>query len=327
MIQTRPVPRANLNLTEISFGCAAIAGLYRACPEDQALATLDAAWAAGIRYFDTAPFYGTGLSEQRLGRFLRGKPRGEAVISTKVGRLLHPVSPGTAPDYGFVGTLPQAVTFDYTGYGILRSLDSSLQRLGLDRIDILYIHDIGPYSHGPQAPRHMADLNATGIPALERLKSEGVIKAWGLGVNEVQVCQDLMARAPIDIILMAGRYTLLDRRAEALLAQAKRDGTALVIGGVFNSGILATGPIAEATFDYQPASPEILAKVAALDRITHAAGSTLIAAALQFPLRTPAVASVLLGAADPASLRRNLTALRQPVPPETWLQIEPHTLR
>ncbi len=327
MIATRPVPRAKLNLTEIGFGCAAIAGLYRACPEDQAQATLDAAWAAGIRYFDTAPFYGTGLSEQRLGQFLRGKPRDDVVISTKVGRLLHPVAPESAPDYGFVGAIPHEVTFDYTGNGILRSVEGSLKRLGLDRIDILYVHDIGPYAHGADAPRHMVDLTVTGIAALERLKSEGTIKGWGLGVNEVAVCQELMARGPVDVILMAGRYTLLDRRAEVLLPQARRDGTALVIGGVFNSGILATGPVHGAMFDYQPASTEILARVAAMEGIARAAGTSVIAAALQFPLQVPETASVLLGAADPESLHRNLAALRQPVPPEVWSQTEPHALR
>lgn len=313
-LPTRVLQPSGLRLTEASFGCAGIAGLYRACPEAQAMDTLQAAWDGGIRYFDTAPFYGAGLSEQRLGRFLADKPRAQVVVSTKVGRLLDPVSVADAPDYGFVGGLPARVRFDYSGAGIRASLADSLARSGLDRFDILYVHDIGGYAHGTEAARHWADFTASGIAALNALKAEGVIKAWGLGVNEVEVCLDLLAIEPVEVILLAGRYTLLDRRAEAALLPRLRDcGGSLVVGGVYNSGILATGAVPGAMFDYAPAAPEIMARVAGISERCEARGQDRLAAALQFPLADPQVASVLIGSAVPRSLLQNLTLMQQPV--------------
>lgn len=309
----RPLGQTGLNLTEFSFGCAGIAGMYQACPPDQAAETLAAAWDAGIRYFDTAPFYGHGLSEQRLGTFLADKPRSDVVISTKAGRILTPAAPGTAPDHGFVGGLPAHVHFDYSQDGILRSVEASLHRLRTDRIDILYVHDIGDFAHGPrEGARHMAALLGSGLNALAHLKDQGVIRAWGLGVNETAVCLQMMDLAPPDVILLAGRYSLLDRQAEAeLLPRCRTGGLPLVIGGVLNSGILATGAIRAARFNYEPAAPGILARVAAMDRICTDLGSTLLSAALNFPLQDPNVSSVLIGASDPATLRQNLSAARQ----------------
>lgn len=324
----RTLGQTGLSLTEFSFGCAGIGGLFRACPEDQATATLNAAWQAGIRAFDTAPFYGTGLSEQRLGAFLAGKPRDQVAVSTKAGRLLTPVAPDAAPDYGFVGGLPAQVTFDYSGDGIAASVQASLTRLGLERIDILYVHDIGTYAHGADnAARHMADLTATGFAALERLKQQGVIRAWGLGVNETTVCLEVMRRAQPDVILLAGRYTLLDRSAEAdLLPMCRARDVPLVIGGVFNSGILATGAVRGAQFNYAPALPAVMNRVQAMQRICTAADTTLLTAALRFPLVEPAVASVLLGNADPIALAQNLQAARQPVDARVFRDTRPFAL-
>ena len=325
----RSVGQTGLTVTRFGFGCAGIAGLYQACPTDQAMATLEAAWAAGIRYFDTAPFYGTGLSEQRLGAFLAGKPRADRVISTKVGRLLTPVAESHAVDTGFVGGLPATVHFDYSHDAILRSVDESLIRLQTDHIDILYVHDIGAFTHGPVgAAHHMAALTRTGITALTRLRDQGVIGAWGVGVNETAVCLDLLERGPLDVILLAGRYTLLDRQAEAdLLPACRAQGVPLVIGGVLNSGILATGPVANARFNYDQASQDILDRVAGLERECALAGCGLLSAALNFPLQNPDVAAVLLGAADPASLQQNLqAALNQPAP-QLYLDTAPFSLR
>ena len=309
----RNLGQTGLSLTEFSFGCAGIAGMYQACPPDQAAATLTAAWDAGIRYFDTAPFYGHGLSEQRLGAFLADKPRSDVVISTKAGRILTPAAPGTTPDHGFVGANPARVHFDYSHDGIMRSVEASLKRLRTDHIDILYVHDIGTFAHGPtEGPRHRTNLLGSGIKALTTLKDQGTIRAFGLGVNETAICLDLMARAPLDVILLAGRYTLLDRQAEAdLLPACRTQGLPLVIGGVLNSGILATGAIPGARFNYEPASPDILARVATMDRICTTQGTTLLSAALNFPLQDPIVASVLIGASDPTSLRANMAAARQ----------------
>jgi D-threo-aldose 1-dehydrogenase len=309
-----------LEVTEISLGGAAIGGLYRAVPRESAEATIAAAWDAGIRYFDTAPFYGFGLSERRMGDVLRDKPRDSYVLSTKVGRLLRPVPEDQVPDHSYVEPLPFTVDYDYSYDGIMRSFEFSFARLGLNRIDILFVHDIGVYTHGEEANRkHFGDLMDSGLKALEELKSQGAISAYGLGVNEVQVCLDVMSRASIDCILLAGRYTLLDRDAvRELLPLCAKTKTSLVIGGVFNSGILATGPVPGAHFDYGPASPDVLDRVGRMEGIAEQHRIPLAAAAMQFPLNDPNVATVLIGTAKPASLTRNLDSLAVQVPQDAW---------
>jgi D-threo-aldose 1-dehydrogenase len=328
-MKTRVVGATGLSLSEISFGCAPIGGLYRECPEQTAMETLDLAWRAGIRYFDTAPFYGAGLSEERTGRFLRGKPRDEFVISTKVGRLVRSVSPQEAGDYGFVGARPSVIEYDYSRDGILRSIEASMMRTGLDRFDILYVHDIGVYAHGEEGnANHMRAFAGSGIAALNELRDSGVIKAWGLGVNETAICLDVLERTHMDCILLAGRYTLLDRRAEErLIPLCIERGTSLVIGGVFNSGILATGPVEGAHFDYVEAGADIRERVSRMQEIAVNAGTDLANAALQFPLHNPTVASVLIGSAKPSSLERNVEALAQAVAPSVFAACEPYTLR
>lgn len=262
-MKKRRIGRTELEVTEISFGAAALGGLYRACPRDQAMETLQAAWGSGIRYFDVAPWYGFGLGERYVGDFLRSQPEDSYVLSTKVGRLMRPVPTDKVPNYGYVDPLPFDADYDYSYDGIMRSVEFSYARLGLNRIDILYVHDIGGYTHGKALNEHyLGQLLGSGIKALEELKSSGTIKAYGLGVNEVPVCLDVMHAADIDCILLAGRYTLLDRSAVAeLLPLCEKKGTSLVVGGVFNSGILATGPVPDAHFDYLPATPDVLVKV------------------------------------------------------------------
>lgn len=309
-MKSRSLGQTGLSLTEISFGCAPIAGLYQSVREEDALTTLMAAWDGGIRYYDTAPYYGAGLSEERLGRFLAGRPRADFAISTKVGKLVRPTAPQDAGNYGFVGAHPAVIDYDYSGDGILRSLEASRRRTGLDRFDIVFVHDIGEETHGVEGNRHhMWDFLDSGIKVLEDLKAAGDISAWGLGVNENTVCLDVMKRVDLDCILLAGRYTLLDRSAEAeLLSLCRQRGTRLIIGGVFNSGILATGPVAGATFNYMPADADILRRVGDLQAQAQAKGLDLATAALHFPLYEPLVSSVLIGTAKPGSLSRNLAA-------------------
>jgi D-threo-aldose 1-dehydrogenase len=325
----RRIGQTGLETTEVGFGGASLGGLYRSCPRETAMETLQSAWDAGIRYFDTAPFYGFGLSERRFGDFLRDKPRDDYVLSTKVGRLLRPVPEDEVPDHSYVDPLPFAVDYDYSYDGIMRSVDFSYARLGLNRIDILFVHDIGVYTHGVEKTKlHFRQLMDSGLKALDELKSSGVISAYGLGVNEVQICLDVMRQAPLDCILLAGRYSLLDRSAEPeLLALCEELKTSLVIGGAFNSGILATGPVEGANFDYGPASPDILARVAGMQRVAEARGVPLAAAALAFPLRNPVVATLLLGTASPATLKRNLDLLSAKVLEAAFAEFEPYTIR
>ncbi|RUU10944.1 aldo/keto reductase [Mesorhizobium sp. M7A.T.Ca.TU.009.01.3.2] len=327
-MERRRIGQTALEITEVSFGGAALGGLYRACSREAAMETLQGAWDAGLRYFDTAPFYGFGLSERRFGDFLRYKPRDSYVLSTKVGRLFRPVPDDQVPDHSYVDPLPFALDYDYSYDGIMRSVEFSYARLGLNRIDILFVHDIGAYTHGVEKTKlHFRDLMDGGLKALEELKRSGVISAYGLGVNEVQICLDVMREAPLDCILLASRYSLLDRSAEAeLLPLCRARQTSLVIGGVFNSGILATGPVQGAHFDYRPASHDVLDRVGAMERIAAEGGYPLAAAAFQFPLHEPAVATVLTGTAKLANLTRNLQLLDIDVPETEYARYRPHTL-
>jgi D-threo-aldose 1-dehydrogenase len=306
----RLLGNTGLMLSDLGFGGGAIGGLYAAVSRDAAMEAMQAAWDAGMRYFDTAPFYGFGMSERRVGDFLRDKSG--YVLSTKVGRILRPVPQDQVPEHGFVDPLPFAVDFDYSHDAILRSYEFSLARLGLNRIDILYVHDLERRSLGAAYDHHFARFMDGGLPALEDLKSQGAIAGYGLGVNEVAAVDQVLDHAALDCLLLAGRYTLLDRTAEALMARCAKAGTGVVIGGVFNSGILATGAVPGAHFDYGPASPEIAARVDAMAAAATAQGASLAAAALGFVLDHPAVASVLIGSAKAASLRRNAALLSDP---------------
>lgn len=327
-MKKRRVGSTALEITEVSFGGAAIGGLYRACPRETAMQTLQVAWDGGLRYFDTAPFYGFGLSERRFGDFLRDKPRDSYVLSTKVGRLLRPVPEDRIPDHSYVDPLPFALDYDYSYDGIMRSVEFSYARLGLNRIDILFVHDIGVYTHGVEKTKlHLRQFMDGGLKALEELKSSRVISAYGLGVNEVQICLDVLRQAPLDCILLASRYSLLDRTAEAeLLPLCRQRQTSLIIGGVFNSGILATGPVPGAHFDYLPATADILGRVGAMEKIAAEGGYPLAAAAFQFPLHEPVVASVLTGTAKPANLERNLQLLDIQVPETEFAKYDPYTI-
>ncbi|WP_299949459.1 aldo/keto reductase [uncultured Ruegeria sp.] len=327
-MEHRDVGQTGLKISEVGLGTASIAGLYRACSRSDAMDVLETAWRSGIRYFDTAPFYGFGLAERRLGDYLREKPASEWVLSTKVGRVLEPTK-DAVPSFGFVDALPFKFHYDYGYDGIMRSIEQSFARLGLSKIDIAYVHDIGSFTHGGDlTDLHLRQLLDGGLRALEELKTAGVIKGYGLGVNEIDICNAVMDHARLDYILLAGRYTLLDRTAQVgFLPRCQAAGTSVVVGGVFNSGILATGPVADAYFDYAPASPEILNKVSAMQDLAFAANRSLAEAALQFPLNHPAVRGILIGTAKGDSLIRNLELLSNRMARDEFEPFEDHTIK
>lgn len=328
-MKTRPIGKTDLQISEIGFGCAPLGNLYRPVTEEAAQDVLSAAWDAGIRYFDTAPHYGGGLAEERLGRFLQAKNRDDYVISTKVGRILHRVPKEEAEDHAFVDAHPIRLEYDYSGDGIMRSLEASHKRMGLDRFDILFVHDIGEFTHGREKNEgHIRAFRDSGIRRLNDLRDQGVIKAWGLGVNEVEVLLDVMKDTHLDVILMAGRYSLLDRSAEKeLLPLCRERGTSFVIGGVFNSGIMATGPVLGATFNYMEATDDVRHRVGKMQEIAEAAGTDLATVSLQFPFTEPVVASVLLGTTKASSLKRNLESMQVDLDPAIFGKFEDYAIR
>jgi D-threo-aldose 1-dehydrogenase len=311
----RPLGGSAVRVTELSLGGAALGNLFTEVSDEDAAATIDAAWDGGIRTFDTAPHYGLGLSERRFGAALRYRPRHEYVISTKVGRILQPASPsapaapGGADTEGFAVPAAQVRVFDFSADGVRRSLDASLERLGLDRVDIALIHD--PDDHGEQALREA-------YPALERLRGEGVVAAIGVGMNQAEMLTRFVTDTDVDVVLVAGRYTLLDQSAAAALLPAAADrGVAVIAGGVFNSGLLAA-PAAGAHFDYRPAPAELVERARQLEAVCAGFGVPLRAAAARFPLRHPAVASVLIGARSPGEIADAVRLRETELPPALW---------
>jgi D-threo-aldose 1-dehydrogenase len=310
------LPRGGLPLTRLGMGCAPIGGLYQATSDSAARAAVDAAWELGIRYFDTAPYYGFTLSERRLGAALRGRPRAEYVISTKAGRLMKPDAGVRPGECGWAEPLPFRPHYDYTYEGILRSHEDSLQRLGMDRVDILFVHDIGQATHGERHAHYWGQLTAGGgFRALRELRDAGRVGAIGLGVNEWQAVHAAMQECELDCTLLAGRYTLLEQAALApLLDACARHGNAIVIGGPFNSGVLA----GNGKFDYADAPAGVLERVQALAAACREFDVPLPAAALQFPMAHPAVVSCIPGAGDVAQLRQNAAWFERPIPPALW---------
>jgi D-threo-aldose 1-dehydrogenase len=309
-LSPRRLGRSAVSVTEFSFGGAAIGNLFTEVSDDDAQAVVDAAYDGGIRTFDTAPHYGLGLSERRLGAALRRRPRDEYVISTKVGRLLEPVAGPVGRDTaGFAVPAHFSRRFDYSADGVLRSLEASLGRLGLDRVDIALIHD--PDDHGEQAFREA-------YPALEKLRAEGTVRAIGVGMNQTAMLTRFVTDTDVDAVLIAGRYTLLDRSAGVeLLPAAARRGVSVLVGGVFNSGVLAD-PVAGATYDYETAPDELLGRVRRLAQACARFGVPLRAAAARFPLTHPAVASVLIGARSAAEITDALRLRALDIPQALW---------
>jgi D-threo-aldose 1-dehydrogenase len=332
-LPTRPLPRTGQTLTTLGLGGAPLGNLYNVISEADARATFDAAWAAGIRYFDTAPFYGCTLSEHRFGDALREHPRDEWVLSTKVGRLLKPQSRGAAArvvpagETGWHQPLPFEVVYDYTAGAIRRSVEDSLQRLGTNHIDLALVHDIGRYQHGDQNPRYWAQLTGAGqggggFRELEACKREGLVGAIGLGVNEWQVVLDAMQHTELDCTLLAGRYTLLEQASlTPFLSECVKRGVGIIVGGPFNSGILAagtTGASTVANFNYAAAPPEVVQRVQQLQAVCASFGVPLAAAALQFPLAHSAVVSVVPGARNASELEGIVRWMQHPIPRALW---------
>ncbi|MBA3910114.1 MAG: pyridoxal 4-dehydrogenase [Rhodobacter sp.] len=310
-----------LRFTELGFGAAPLGNLFKAVTEDEAQAVLAAAWAAGVRYFDTAPLYGLGLSETRINHFLRGKPRGDYVLSTKVGRLLSVAPPGQGDGAGkWIDVPSRREKFDYSHDGVLRSLEASLERLGLDRIDVLFVHDLDIFTHGSEMAKaeRLAEFMAGGYRALDRLRDEGVIAAFGAGVNEWEPCDWLMQRGAFDVFLLAGRYTLLEQAAAGFMDRAAASGVGVVIGGPYNSGILATGPRQGAHFNYAPAPEAVLRRAERLQAVCERHGVRLVDAAFQYPLRHPAVVSVIPGGQGLAEMDSNIRAAATRIPDALW---------
>lgn len=307
--------RGTVPVTGLSFGAAGIGNLYTAVAPGDAAAAVDAAWEAGIRYFDTAPHYGLGLSERRLGEALRARDRAAYAVSTKVGRLLEPVAGRPYGDdlgHGFAVPATHRRVWDFSADGVLRSVEQSLVRLGLDRIDIVYLHD--PDDHAEQALREA-------YPALERLRAEGVVGAVGAGMNRPEPLTRILRETDADVVLCAGRFTLLDRSAlTELLPVAAARGRSVVVGGVFNSGLLAD-PRPGARYDYAAAPPELLDRARRMDAVSRRYGVPLRAAALHYPLRHPAVASVLVGARSAAEVRDAARLAAGTVPDDLWAEL------
>jgi D-threo-aldose 1-dehydrogenase len=329
-IGTRSFARGALQVSELGMGSAPLGGLYRAVTTAEAMQALQAAWEIGVRYFDTAPMYGLGRSEHLVGDLLRGieeeTGRQDWVLSSKVGRLMRNARPG-APlppplprnefDSGWQSGLSFTEVFDYSYDGVMRSYEDSQQRLGLSRIDILYVHDIGRATHGERHDRQWNELLTGGFKALGELRADGYIRAVGLGVNEWQAIREALDVFDLDCCLLAGRYTLLDQSAlPDLLATCTARKVSVVMAGVFNSGILVSG--GDQKFNYIDAPAEILERVARLKSLCDRFAIPLAAAALQFPLAHPAAASVVVGARSAAEIRQTAGWFHQPISGEFW---------
>jgi D-threo-aldose 1-dehydrogenase len=309
----RRLGRSTVAVTPLGLGCAPLGNLYVEIGDEQATATVDAAWDAGVRFFDTAPHYGLGLSERRLGAALRGRPRDEYVVSTKVGRLLvaNPAGAGQRDDGMFEVPGDLRREWDFSARGVLRSFEQSLERLGLDRVDVLFIHD--PEDHADAAVREA-------YPALHELRSQGVVGAIGVGSCNWQVIQRFVVETELDVVMLAGRYTLLEQPAlDTLLPACLERGVSVLNVGVFNSGLLAVDrPHEGLPYEYGPVPPEVLSRAQAIADVCARHATPLPAAALAFATAHPAVAAVATGAQSPEQVRRNAELFASPPPASLW---------
>jgi len=328
MIENRPLGRTGVPVSVLGFGAAPLGDLYEHLDDRVAVSAVAAARAAGMTLFDTSPHYGNGLSELRVGAGLRQGPAAGVVLSTTVGRTMDPrrrpdPPPAGVISPGFAGGVPHRAAFDYSYDGTMRSFEQSLLRLGVDRIDVLLIHDVDVWTHGDGFEARFKAAMDGAYRALDRLRSEGVVKAIGVGINEADVCVRFAEAGDFDTVLMAGRYSLLDQGgAAAFLPLALKKRIGVILGGVYNSGILATGPVTGARYDYRPASPAILERVRRIEAVCRSHGTALPHAALRFATAHPAVASVVLGAVAPDEVARNVAALARPIPAGLWSDLK-----
>ncbi len=320
----RRVGRSSLELTVFGLGTAHLGELDDRRDEPVARATMDAAWDGGVRFYDTAPWYGRGLAEHRLGGFLRTRPRAEFLLTTKVGRTLH-----RPPDFAGFDPAPWAgglrfdVRFDYTYDGVMRSYEQALQRMGVDTVDALIIHDLDAQYHGDALRGYQDQLESSGMKALEELKAAGDIAAYGMGINTREALEEIATRVPLDFVLVAMPYTLLDQASlsTGMAACVARD-VGVIIGAPFASGILVTGSRSDAKYGYAAAPEAVQAKVRRIETVCAAHGVALPSAALQFPLAHPAVVSIIPGAMKPQEVEQNLASFAVPIPAAFWAELK-----
>lgn len=324
--EKRQLGATSVFLTQLGFGGSGLGELHKILPEDQAQATITAAWEAGVRYFDTSPWYGRGLSELRLGHSMRSHPRDQFVLSSKVGRLLSlPKDPGSWDRSPWLGGLPFDHRRDYTYDGIMRSYEDSVQRLGTSYIDLLLIHDLDHWHLKTDARvnAYMAQLYTSGYRALRDLKDQKLIGGIGAGINQKGTMQQFMDWVDLDFFLVALAYTLLDHEVlDVEMTAAAERGMGFVIGGVYNSGILATGAVKGAMYNYQPATEDALKRVRRIEKTCQRHEVPIAAAALQFPLGHPNVASVIPGAISPEQQAQNIDAISHDIPQDFWIDLK-----
>ena len=325
-LTTRTIGKTGAQVTELGLGCAPLGDLFEALSENQAQATLQAAWDAGVRYFDTSPFYGYGKSEHRLGTFLRQQPRDDFMVSTKVGRVFRAARNWQKFDRGsFVGGLPFEFTVDFTYDGIMRSVEDSLQRLSLPSIDFLVIHDLDLYFHKTEARVNawLNQLYTSGWRALDELRRTGFIKGVGAGINELGLIPKFLDLVDLDFVLVAYGYNLLKQdMLDHDFPLCQKQGVSVIVGAVFASGILATGAVPGAKFFYAPADEEILAKTRHIEALCQRHNVPLRAAAMQFLLANPIVSAIIPGAIAPEHVQSNVKLLQQPIPSAFWQEMK-----
>lgn len=327
----RQLGKTSLNVTTLGFGAASMGNLFQAVSDKDAQKTLTAATELGMNLFDTSPRYGAGLSERRVGDALRDFPKEQYILSTKVGRLLKPDLKANINQlrHGFLTPMPFDAHYDYSYDGIMRSFEDSQQRLGLAEIDILLVHDIGAYTHGDDDKRYFQQFENSGYKALDTLRKHGDIKAVGLGVNETEICERVMNIGQFDCFLLAGRYSLLEQAPlHQFLPKCEAHGASIILGGPYNSGILATGVNGSTTpyYDYEPAPKHIIEKVAKIEAVCAQYQVTLAAAALQFPLGHPAVASVIPGLGSPYRVHNTAELFNEIIPDDFWQTLKDENL-
>ncbi len=311
--------RSKLTFTAVGYGGAPIGNFNGTFTETEAALMVQQSWGQGVRYFDTAPGYGNGLSEYRLGHAIRNYDRTELVLSTKVGRVLAPTLDAPRQDGQYQNIPPLVASFDYSYDGVMRAVEQSMQRMLTDRFDALFIHDCDRFTHGSGQAEYFRQAIVSAFPALESLREQGVVKAIGFGVNETDVMAEAVKTTDSDLCLLAGRYTLLEQEPlDELLPICAERGVGIVLGGVYNSGVLATGPIKGARFNYGPAPKDVLVKASRIEEICRRHGAALPAVALQFAFAHPAVVSVCVGARNAEQQQRNASLFEAAVPPEVW---------
>jgi D-threo-aldose 1-dehydrogenase len=321
--EKRKFGRTDLEVTAFGFGTAPLGNIFREIDEATSEEMFARAWEAGVRFFDTAPMYGHGLAELRTGHALRWRNRDDFVLASKVGRLLRPARRDTIAFAPWTNAAPFTMHFDYSYDGTMRAFEDSLQRLGLERMEMCFIHDIDAFTRGSEQPEVFEHAMDGAWRALEQLRSEKVVKAIGVGVNEWQVCHEALLRHDFDCFLLAGRYTLLEQEAlDAFLPLCEARGASVIVGGGFNSGILATGAKDGAKYNYAPAPREIMEKVAKIEAVCLEHGVPLAAAALQFVVAHPAVPSFMAGTRTIEQLDQNLAWFSHPIPADFWADLK-----